>query len=276
MSISFASAATVPQDCLLWSSVSTPEPPLNSADLQLLQIARLNSQAITLLQQGEYASARDTFVFALCQLKNICENKDDSIVDDADIVKCYSDLHALDVLKPASSLTGRRYDFHTSSAATACPQPGIAEPQDMVLYDKAFLLTSDIPCETAATAAVLLFNTGLLHHTEAIATGVSLLYKKAKKFYQQVATLIAQEGFSQYSSTMAVVMAAVLHNLAHCHCTAFLDHISAASCQQQLSNLLEWVMQDSVAMSLSDYEFFQTSLLFANMRILECRVAAAA
>ena len=262
-----STACSVPHQEATQSS-RAPLPSLSSQELRLLHIARLNSEAITHFQHGDRVTAKDTFVFSLGQLKSICEEGDTSQDDTA---KCYHDLHVIDILHAADI---NSYLTATVSVATAVNSEH-SPPQDMALYDKAFLLTSDIPCDTAATAAVLLFNAGLLHHKEAIATGFSLLYKKALRFYQQAATLIVQEEMSQHSSTMAVVMAAVLHNLAHCHSTAFLDYASAARCQEQLSALLEW-MQDFVVLSVSDMEFFHISLLFTNIQMHECRVAPAA
>lgn len=242
-------------------------PPLSSCELQLLRIARLNSDAITLLQRGDVKSASNTFVYALEELKTICEESDESSQDNDDDTKCYCDVYFLGIVSGCSYLPISVSTASSPSQRTLC--------HESVLYDKAFLLTSDVPCDTAATAAVLLFNTGLLHHTKAVASGVIVDFKKAIRFYQKAATLIAQEELAQFSSTMAVVMAAVLHNLADCHLTAFVDSISAACCQRELSDLLEWMRKHAVV-SQSDMEFFSTSLLFANIRMRECRVASAA
>ena len=60
---------------------------MSSQELRLLQIARLNSEAITHFQHGDRVTAKDTFVFSLGQLKSICEgdtSQDDTTAQPAD------------------------------------------------------------------------------------------------------------------------------------------------------------------------------------------------
>jgi hypothetical protein len=118
---------------------------------------------------------------------------------------------------------------------------------------QASLCASDLPCDNNATAAVLLFNMGLLHHQEGIITNASLACTRSVQFHQQTISLILlcqKQGNGHTSTTLSSLFAATLHNLAHCHAIAVLDQAEAANYHGQLSHLLHWQQHNGVVVSI--------------------------
>jgi len=245
----------------------------------LLKVALCNdNSAIFCFSKGSLSNAKQSFVMALRELKASSQNKG-HLDQQHQTTPTYKDL-AGNVLangtSPADCTVKEQGNFARAiSVASTKVNP---QSQDMPLFDKAFLLQgADVPCDQTATAAVLLFNTGLLHHTEGLLTECTNSFRRAVSFYKKALTILSQQQDMLYSSkTLLLVLCATLHNLSHCCSREFSP--TAQQYLNQLRDLLDWATTSNPGscMASCDLEFFYSAMMFKDLQSKACKVAAAA
>jgi len=174
---------------------------------ELLKVARRNDITVTtnFAQEGNLVAAKESFVHALRALKTLCQSGANCDQE----IPSYRDLHMGFVTVQHSCLKEEDQTMFAQTVSVA-QREVIPQHQEMVFFDKAILLQgTDVPCDTTATATVLLFNTGLLHHTEGLLTGRSDSFRRAVSFYKQSLTLLSQhqEQLSTSSTLLLVTCA---------------------------------------------------------------------
>lgn len=212
----------------------------------LREIADLNAAALTLLQQNEPEQAKRMFVCALRDLQTLCSDENDA-ADTLPTRFVYSDLGC------------RTNRFSVGTAAAQ--QHDLLDQSDFnQIYNRAFLLTNDIPAEVQETAAVLFFNIGLVHHLISTRTGKSADMVRAIQFYERSFNYLGNS-LDQSVAGLIVLMGAVCHNMMHCY-SSFFQFFKVAAMVEQLSQVV-CRMASSESICSTDYEFFRASLFFS-------------
>jgi hypothetical protein len=134
------------------------------------------------------------------------------------------------------------------------------------IYNGAFLLAADIPVAPQPTAAVLLFNLGLIYHRIANIHGRSQDFSTAADCYIRSYTMLresAQSGGKKHidgsSSALIVLKAALCYNLSHIFLVSFCDNRTAEFFLIALQKLVPRMVG---LVSEYDYLFFQRLLQF--------------
>lgn len=212
------------------------------------EIAELNGCAVSLLQNGEAERARCTFVEALRRLQTLCHSGQDTEIlleDDSPLV--YSEIWG-------------NYSA-TFSVEVATAQHDLLDPEASHIYSRAFLLVNDIPVTAIETTAILLFNTGLVHHEEGVRTGKSANIKHALEFYKRSFALLDDD--VHHVIAILVLMGALCHNMAHCY-SSFFQKTPFHSMIKKLTQIVRWLASAAEELDeYEDFEFFHASLFFA-------------
>lgn len=245
-----------------------------STSAVLLQVAHFNDEiAVVNMTNNNLPAARQPFVKLLRDLRDLCKAGVHHEHQDGD--RRFRDF------EPTSSKSVKRSFFpRCMSVAHAHRQQDATRQEcDIALFEKAILLQgSDVKFDVNSCAAVVLYNTGLLHHTQGLITGCADSFRSAVSFYKQVLAVLAQQQeLLGESSTLLLVACATLYNLSHCLMSAFAETGKAKCYAEQLERLLEWAFSMSGSrLAPSDMEFFYSSLLFTKMCMRNCKAAAAA
>jgi len=162
----------------------------------LLKVVLCNdNSAIFCFSKGSLSNAKQSFAVALRELKALSQN---GVHRDQQhqTTPTYKDL-AGNVLGndgpiPAQCTIKEQGNF--ARTISVAPRKVNPQSQDITLFDKAIILQgADVPCDQTATAAVLLFNTGLLHHTEGLLTECTHSFRRAVSFYKKALTILSQQ-----------------------------------------------------------------------------------
>ena len=247
-------------------------PPHGSTSAVLLQVAKFNDEfAVLDLTNNNFPAARQSFVKLLRDLRDLCKAGAHHDHQDGD--------HQYRDFEKIASNDVKRNVFPRCMSVAHRQQDDTRQPRDMDLFDKAILLQgSDVKLDVSSSAAVILYNTGLLHHTQGLVTGCADSSRGAVSYYKQVLAVVAQQQeLLGESSTLLLVACATLYNLSHCLMSAFAETGKAKCYAEQLEGLLQWASATSGSyMAPSDMEFFYSSLLFTKMYIRSCKAAPAA
>ena len=254
------------------SAAAEIDPSYRSTSAVLLQVAQFNDEiAVVNLSTNNLPAARQSFVKLLRDLRDLCKAEAHHEHQDGD--RRFRDFET------TSSKNLKRSFFPRCMSVAHRQHDDTRQERDLALFEKAILLQgSDVNFDVNSSAAVVLYNTGLLHHTQGLITGCVDSFRSAVSFYKQVLAVLAQQQeMIGESSTLLLVACATLYNLSHCLMSAFAETGKAKCYAEQLERLLEWAssMPDS-HMAPTDMEFFYSSLLFTKMCMRNCKAAAAA
>lgn len=242
---------------------------------KLYQLARHNDEvAISYFAVGNFTEAKRSFLVELRELKLLCDGG--SHFEDLDGLPNYEDISHTFIEANDHQSKPQQLSEAKDASVTSCDN---AE-KDLYLFDRPIALQgSDVPCHCAATATVVLFNMGLIHHAEGLLSGCADKCRRAITFYKQAYSILSQqEDLLSASSTLLLVACALLYNLSHCYTVAFVDTVQAQIFSRELRRLLEWTTAQSECAYISprDLEFFNSSLMFADIKIQNCKAAPAA
>lgn len=224
-------------------------------------LADLNNEGISLLRQNKPSAALRRFTEGLSCIRQLMMDQFDGTVRPE---------------KPIGILKGTR------SPLKGVPLPQQASTVDsrscseesFIFYRRAFTIESYLNpsvCSTAFTA-VLLYNSGLAHHTLALQEDSSDELKSALRFYKMALKVIRSSMPRTMKEDFYVVVLALLNNMGHVWCH-FCEAIEAQSCRQQLDNLLEIFLPG--IMSDDDADFFYFEKMYRQQGYIYCAAPAA-
>jgi hypothetical protein len=217
----------------------------------LLLAADLNASAVKLLAEEDISLEKcHTAKGFLDEALRLVERFTSSCIDEqewGDLTRVYGDC----------PLNTPGYDTNTYAVI----QGNILKQE---IYDGAFLLAADIPVAPQPTAAVLLFNSGLIYHRVANRYGRSRDFSTAADYYIRSYTMLRESAQLDgrkhddcSSSALIVLKAALYYNLSHIFLVSFCDNRTA---DFFLSALQKIVPKMVGLVSEYDYLFFQRLL----------------
>jgi hypothetical protein len=213
--------------------------------MNLFCVKGFNSDAVAHFQHGDSVRAQQIMLAALRHIRQLCVDEDEDE----------------DQASPCTQYYGSELAYDVYSVPLNKDEDDDSIFQE--IYNAAFLLTNDIPVSAAETAAVLLFNVGLIHHRNAIQFNKRKEMAKALQLYQQSLGLLETDD-KPYSATLAVLTAALCNNMAQIF-TAFYKTEQARAMMDFMQESIERMQLDLGGISEDDFEFFNANLYFANM-----------
>jgi hypothetical protein len=247
----------------------TTQAPMNTT-----QIADLNSQAVTSLQDGMNHDAVALLSEALSVLSSQLEERDrqDYSTETGGI--------EVSIDKPSSNASPSNNNVNVISILSFPIKPikdqespewdATTFGDDSVdssliggkIYNRAFVLPrhSDFLLSHqshAETSAVLLFNTALTFHRGGLETGRSKSLLKALLLYEK-ALAVAEQSLQQNYSSLVVVFLALTNNMAQIYVDLF-DRDGLQRSRYMLRSVFDWV--GPTRMDRSEYLFFNLNLM---------------
>lgn len=223
------------------------------------KVLEMNSCAVTSLAQGKHEASH-------CQLQMALEGFRNVLNQPASPMNVHDDAE----MDGASLYTVAIHDA----------QHKAIEQQSMVtVYNRAFVLTTedDEPASFSnnehTVPAVLLYNMGLSHHIQAMASGNSAVLRKALQLYTMSFTLLEQA--SEVLNDMDImVLLALANNMGVIAASQFFDRAGAETSRQMMERVLGSVDCLEV-MEDEDIEFFSLNLMFLSEHQTHAMAAAA-
>ncbi|CAB9510631.1 expressed unknown protein [Seminavis robusta] len=212
-------------------------------------VLEMNTKAVSYLAQGEHECSHFTLQKALEGFRNVLNQQPSEEapmmldVDEDEIDGTV--LHTIPI--------------HAAQHKTVAPDHSF-----VTVYRHAFVLTSDqepLFTENEHTVpSVLLYNMGLSHHIQAIATGQSAIFRKAMQLYTMSFTML--ENASDILNDMDImVLLALSNNMSVISGSEFYDRPSAESSRLMMERILS--STDCLeSLEDEDIEFFSLNLMF--------------
>jgi tetratricopeptide (TPR) repeat protein len=222
-------------------------------------IVELNAFAAILLQRNESAQAKRLLAQALRTIQPIFDAASKDKSSPQRISQGNVDLKWYTCCINFHSVVGQSQDLLERYEANP-------------VFSRLFLVKGNNAAPTVQVmTAVLLYNIGLILHLESFQTGESSLLRRASEFYNG-SLAILNTAVPMYPE-LALLIAALYHNLLHCH-RALCDTEMARALAERLAQVLRWLETSWRCISLGDFEFFQSCLFFTRQHDL-CHASAA-
>jgi hypothetical protein len=239
------------------------------------QIADLNSQAVTSLQDGMDQEAVVFLSEALSVLSSQLEEIDlqdyspetggtEVPIDNpsTNAAASNNNFRVISILslpiKPIRDQGSSEWDAITFG--DDCVDSSLVEGK---IYNRAFVLPRQSDCllsqhSHAETSAVLLFNTALTLHRGGLETGQSKVLLKALLLYKK-ALQVTENSLQQNYSSLAVVFLALTNNMAQIYVDLF-DRDGLERSRFMLRSVFDWVGPTRM-LDRSEYFFFNLNLM---------------